>query len=130
MRRKQRDPGRKLETDYNERNILRDDNPKTDFEVMRERFKQEKLSAKEKDQLFIRKKDLEERIAHGMPTHAEMWRPTEDNVEKHRAWEKANAQYIDELKRISRRLDPDNPNAGRIEHLRKQGEADKLAKWS
>lgn len=97
---------------------------------MRDKYKSEPLSSMEKDRLFRRKKELESEVAHGMPTHTEMWKPTPENVEKHRAWEKANTTRIGELKQISRRLEPDNPNAGRIEHLRKQGEADKLAKWS
>ena len=77
-----------------------------------------------------RVQDLEQDVAHGMPTHTEMWKPTPENVKKHQGWEKANMSKIQELKALRRRLDPDNPNAGRIEHLRKQGEADKLGHFN
>jgi len=116
--------------DYDERHTMRDDVPMSDMEQMREKFKQEKLTPAEIDRLAHRKKDLEDRVRNGMPTHTEMWKPTPENVEKHLRWEKANSREIDELKHINRRLEPENPDAGRIEYLRPQGESDRLARWS
>ena len=115
---------------YDDKEIMRDDVPKSNMEKIRERYLTEPLSAREKDTLAIKKRALEERVAHGMPTHTEMWQPTPENCKKHRDWERANGEAIRELKRINRRLEPSNPDAGRIEYLRKQGEADKLARWS
>lgn len=88
------------------------------------------ISGREKDRLYQRRKDLESKISSGMPTHGEMWKPTKENCLKHLAWEKANKQNIQEFKDVSHKLDPSNPNIGRVEHLRKQGEADKLARWA
>lgn len=120
----------KIQYMENEAQLLRDDVPKSDMEQVRDRWLTEPLSAQEKDRLAKRKQELEDRVSHGMPTHTEMWKPTPENVEKHLNWEKANIQEIYELKKINRRLEPQNPNAGRIEYLRKQGESDQLAKWS
>jgi len=116
--------------DYDERNMLRDDSDaKSDMDRLREKWKSEPIAPQDKDRMASRIRDLETEIANGMPTHTEMWKPTQENIQKHLGWEKANATRIEELKNLKRRLEPDNPNAGRVEHLRKQGEADKLAKW-
>ena len=115
---------------YDERKLMRDEVPMSKAELAREKWKQEKLSPTERDRMAARKKDLEDKVSSGMPTHTEMWKPTPENVEKHRAWEKAYGSEIRELKQINRRLEPENPHAGRIEYLRKQGEADKLARWA
>lgn len=100
-----------------------------DLSEMRKKMVLNKLSAFEKDSLSVRKKELEEKVSSGMPTHSEMWKPTDENIRKHRNWENKWSKEIDELKNVNRRLEPENPNSGRIEYLRKQGEADKLAKW-
>lgn len=114
---------------YDERKMMRDTVPASRAEQMRERWQKEGLSARDKDRLSSRIKDLEEKVSSGMPTHEEMWKPTQENVAKNREWEKRWSKEIHELKAARRRLEPDNPSAGRIEYLRKQGEADKLAKW-
>lgn len=126
---KRNEQPRRGEDVYDERKMLKDEVPPSAAEKLREKWKQEGLSDRDKDAMLRRKKDLEEKVASGMPTHAEMWRPTPENVDKLRRWEKSWGNEIRELKQINRRLEPDNPGAGRIEYLRKQGEADKLAKW-
>lgn len=114
---------------YDERKMMKDEVLPSIPERMREKWKREGLTAIDKDSLARRKKELEDKVASGMPTHEEMWKPTPENIEKHRRWEKSWGNEIRELKQINRRLEPENPSAGRIEYLRKQGEADKLAKW-
>lgn len=118
------------EETYDEKKMMKDDVPPSHFEQQRERWQREGLSGIEKDKLMRRKAELEAKVANGMPTHTEMWKPTPENIQKHLGWEKAWGNEIRELKAINRRLEPSNPGAGRIEYLRKQGEADKLAKWS
>lgn len=100
-----------------------------DAQERRDRMKLTPLSPSDKDRLYRRKLELENLIKQGMPTHTEMWIPSAANVDKLRRWERTWFKEIEELKKINRRLDPDNPSAGRIEYLRKQGEADKLADW-
>lgn len=119
----------RTEQTYDERTMMRDDVPLPDAERLRQKWQQEKLSDVDKDRYAARVRELEEKVSVGMPTHTEMWRPTPENIEKHLRWERTHAAEIAELKQLRRRLEPSDPGAGRIEYLRKQGEADRLEKW-
>lgn len=66
------------------------------------------VSPLEKNRLFRRLKELDEKIKHAMPTYDMMEQPTMNNVEHHMAWERQAKPLILERKAILRVLDPDN----------------------
>ena len=106
----------------------------------RERLKG--MSALEKDKMNSRIKDLEPTVAAGMLTKDEMWpvrqsdgKTDNDQLQinaRKQAKRDSDPEYqakVRELKSLRKLRDPDDPSAGRLEYLRRQGEADKLARW-
>lgn len=79
-----------------------------------------RVRAIEKDRLHKEEKELEEKIAEGMPTKYEMRRPTENPgaVRKHMAWCNRNEGRIERYREIQRLLRPFEPKS--IENLRKE----------
>lgn len=89
----------------------------------------QKMESVEKDRNWARIKELERDISHGMPTDSEMKgrmlkgggrEPYPGMVGRHIAWTKENKDRVSEYKQIMRKLDPNNPNAGNVELLRKR----------
>lgn len=76
-----------------------------------------KMSGVEKDKANSRIRELESKMAEGMPTRNEMRDPT--NVHKHVQWVQRNQQRIDEFKHLNRRLSGD-PSASNYERLRRE----------
>lgn len=97
---------------------------KDDLEEQRKYRQANRPQGIEKDRMNSRKKELEVKVQDGMLTHTQMWIPNQANVEQEVKWNRKYQNELDELKEINRRLEPDDPNAGRIEYLRKEGEAD------
>jgi hypothetical protein len=76
--------------------------------------------AVEKDRLVKQERELEERIADGMPTQYEMRRPSMNPgaVRKHMEWNNRNREAIQEYVAIQRILRPMEPKS--IENLRRE----------
>jgi len=79
----------------------------------------EKIHGVTKDRLWKEEKDLEAKIADGMPSRYEMRKPTENPgaVRKHMEWCKRNQQNIERYVQIQRILKPMEPKS--IEVLRR-----------
>lgn len=91
------------------------------YDKVLHKSKPRKLDGRTKDKMHNRSKELEKQIKEGMPNRDEMrdlkrhpGAPT-----KNLRWEKRNAKKIKEYKQIQRNLNPQNPDASSIEHLRR-----------
>lgn len=80
----------------------------------------DKPSGVQKDRLWKEEKELEERIAEGMPSRYEMRKPTENPgaVRKHMEWCRRNQADIERYVQIQRTLRPQEPKS--IEVLRRE----------
>ena len=76
-----------------------------------------------RDALYKYQKDLEEKIAEGMPTQEVMRRNPVGAVDMHTAWERGNKQRIKTWKNVCRLIEPDNDQKDytNVERLRKSG---------
>jgi len=76
-----------------------------------------------RDVLYKYQKDLEEKIAEGMPTQEVMRRNPVGAVDMHTAWERGNKQRIRTWKNVCRLIEPDNDQKDytNVERLRKSG---------
>ncbi len=76
-----------------------------------------------RDALYIYQKDLEEKIAEGMPTQEVMDRNPVGAVDMHTKWEQANKARIRTWKNVCRLIEPDNDQKDytNVERLRKSG---------
>lgn len=91
-----------------------------------------KVDDVKKNAMYKRLKEIKRILKINMPTKDEMMgerhrkadktyyqKATESAIKKHMAWQEKNAALCREYKRIMRVFEPDNPNAGNIELLRK-----------
>lgn len=91
------------------------------------------ISDREKSEYYKRAKELERSIKQGMPTYDEMMGKRHGHVDnpnskyqeaepsavrKNILWIKGKEKEVREWKNIMRILEPDNPGAANIEHLR------------
>ena len=76
-----------------------------------------------RDALFKYQKDLEEKIAEGMPTEEVQRRNPVGAVDMHTKWERANKTRIRTWKNVCRLIEPDNDQKDytNVERLRKSG---------
>jgi len=79
-----------------------------------------RVRSTDKDKLIKEEKDLEEKIAEGMPSWFEMRKPSMNPgaVRKHMRWCERNAARIERYRTIQRMLRPFEPKS--IEALRKE----------
>ena len=81
-----------------------------------------KIKAATKDKMAARARELEEIFKQGMPTQDEMWdlKHHPGAPMKNLNWQKRNAKGIAEYKQLQRELEPGDPTASSIEHLRRK----------
>jgi len=79
-----------------------------------------KVGSNDKDKLVKEEKELEEKIAEGMPTWFEMRKPSMNPgaIRKHMRWCERNVKRIERYRTIQRMLRPFEPKS--IENLRKE----------
>lgn len=78
------------------------------------------LPPEKRDAAARREKELRGKITEGMPSYGEMRGCPPGAIGKHRRWETANKERIQEWKRLRFELDPDNtdPDLANVETLR------------
>ncbi len=79
------------------------------------------LSPEEKNKVYKRAQELEDKIRVGMPTRNEMEQPERHPgaIRKQYEWNKRNSKDIKEWKNCKRSLDKDDPTTSNIEKFRR-----------
>lgn len=73
-----------------------------------------------KDIAAKKAKELQEYIKERQCTKSEMWRPTEENVQKHIREQKSTIKAAEELKKVVKTLDREDHSWGNTETFRKR----------